>query len=154
MLRVYVETSVWGTSAPGQNPTLRKPTLEFLSQREQGGFLPHLSAIVTDELNLAPAKSRGQILQRLERIRPVKLDITDDVSILASRFLHEGVLPAKPLEDAEHVACAIVHGLNVLVSWNFRHIANARKAVAFREIAARAGYSKQPEIHTPLEVLA
>jgi hypothetical protein len=47
----------------------------------------------------------------------------------------------------------MVNELELLVSWNYRHIANARKAKDFNAIAVLEGFRAGHEIHTPLEVL-
>jgi hypothetical protein len=62
-------------------------------------------------------------------------------------------LPPRRLDDARHVACALVNELDLLVSWNYRHLANVRKAEAFNAVAVLAGLRGGLEIHTPLEVL-
>jgi hypothetical protein len=62
-------------------------------------------------------------------------------------------LPRRRLDDARHVACALVNEVELLVSWNYRHIANLRKSKDFNAIAVLAGYRAGLEIHTPLEVL-
>jgi hypothetical protein len=63
------------------------------------------------------------------------------------------ILPARRRADGLHVACAIPHGIELVVSWNYRHIANHFKADAFRAVALPAGWPAKFEIHTPFEVL-
>lgn len=69
------------------------------------------------------------------------------------RFIQENVLPARRRADGLHVACAITHGIELVVSWNYRHIANQSKADAFRAVTLLAGWPAKFEIHTPFEVL-
>lgn len=151
--RVYVETSVWGMVPPGQSRVLREPTLEFLDQCTSRVYLPGISDIVTDEIRNAPPETRSHILTKIADVDPVQLPLSGEVEALAEHFLHEGVLPKKRLDDARHVACAMINELDLLVSWNYRHIANARKAEAFNAVAVLAGWPGGLQIHTPLEVL-
>src|SRR5437899_8101566 len=135
MRGVYVETSVWGMVPPGQDPGLRRPTMEFLRQCEARVFQPYISDVVANEIRQAPQPIQDRILERLSEVNPVLLSLSPEVEVLAQRFIDEGIVPPRRLNDARHVACALVHGLDLLVSWNYRHIANVRKAEAFNAVA-------------------
>jgi predicted nucleic acid-binding protein len=153
MRRVYIETSVWGMVAPGQSPALQEPTVEFLDQCAARKHQPYISAVVADELRQAGVEVQQVTIAKLGAVDPHILAITPASEALAERFLREGVLPPRRLDDARHVACALVHEIDLLVSWNYRHIANVRKAEAFNAIAVLSGLRGALEIHTPLEVL-
>jgi len=58
----------------------------------------------------------------------------------------------KSWADALHIATATVAGVDLLVSWNFKHIVNARRIRAFNGVNVRAGYS-QIDIRTPREAI-
>ena len=151
--QVYVETSVWGMVAPGQNPALRQPTLEFFRQCERGLFLPCLSEVVVTELEQAPEHVRDAVEDWLARLTLLVLPLPNEARDLAQRFVADGVLPPRRLEDGLHVACALVNGVDLLVSWNYRHLANISKADGFNAVAVLAGLRAGLEIHTPFEVL-
>ena len=51
------------------------------------------------------------------------LEFTKEATELARRFLGNGMIPAKSVQDAFHVAVAAVHGMDYLLTWNCRHIA-------------------------------
>jgi predicted nucleic acid-binding protein len=153
MRRVYIETSVWSMLAPGQNPTLQQPTMEFLDQCAARAHAPYISDIVADEIRQATAEVQKVLVARLDAIDPQMLPITPETEALAARFINDGVLSPRRLDDARHVACALVHELDLLVSWNYRHIANVRKAETFNAIAVLSNLRGNLEIHTPLEVL-
>jgi len=153
MRRVYIETSVWGMVAPGQNLVLQEPTLELLDLCTARRLDPCISDIVALELRQAPEAVRQVTLVKLGAVDPEMLELTPASEALAERFLRDGVLPTRRLDDARHVACALVHEIDLLVSWNYRHIANVRKAEAFNAIAVLAGLRGSLGIHTPLEVL-
>ena len=153
MRRVYIETSVWALVAPGQSPALQEPTLEFLDECVARRHQPYISAVVVDELRQADTGVQEFTVAKLGAVDPHVLALTPASEALAERFLKEGVLPPRRLDDARHVACALVHEIDLLVSWNYRHIANVRKAEAFNAIATLAGLRGGLEIHTPLEVL-
>lgn len=153
MRSVYIETSVWGMVAPGQSPALQEPTVEFLDQCAARTHQPYISAVVADELRQAGTAVQQVVIAKLDAVDPQVLALTPAGEALAGRFISEGILQPRRLDDARHVACAMIHELDLLVSWNYRHIANVRKAEAFNAIAVLSGLSGRLGIHTPLEVL-
>jgi hypothetical protein len=62
------------------------------------------------------------------------------------------VPPSKP-EDAEHAAVAFVSKLDVLTSWNFRHIVSLRRAEKFNAVATLERYNHPLKIVTPAELM-
>src|SRR4051794_38827406 len=100
---VYIETSVWGMLPPGQNPALRQPTLEFFQLCEQRVFVPYISEIVAAEIDMAPADDRQAIQLELVKVAPILLPVPSAAVELADKFIEQGVLPARRLDDARHV---------------------------------------------------
>ncbi len=80
------------------------------------------------------------------------LPMTDAAQSLASLLLTGTALPVKAAEDALHIAIATVHGMEYLLTWNCRHIANATKRLAISAICEQSGY-RTPIICTPEELL-
>lgn len=75
-----------------------------------------------------------------------------EVDALTEIILKSGVIPPKAAADAVHVAIATRHGMNVLATWNCKHIANAVLLHRLSEVVARAGY-RLPVICTPRELM-
>jgi hypothetical protein len=109
--------------------------------------------VVLDGISAAPETDRAQITEVLESVRPELLELTAECSELARFYITSGILPARKLEDAMHVAIATVHEVDILVSWNHRHMANVRKTEQYRGANLLRGYPQTPLILTPLEVL-
>jgi hypothetical protein len=80
------------------------------------------------------------------------LPITDAAQTLAAGLLAGAALPAKAAEDALHIAIASVHGMEYLLTWNCRHIANASKRLMISTLCEQQGY-RPPIICTPEELL-
>jgi hypothetical protein len=72
---------------------------------------------------------------------------------LSNAFVPERAVPPSKPQDARHVAIAVVHGLDVLVSWNFRHIVNLRREERFNAIALLEGYHRGLRIASPKELI-
>ncbi len=67
-------------------------------------------------------------------------------------LLISGMLPQRAARDAIHIAVSSVHGIDILLTWNCRHIANAAIMKEFRTIVADCGY-ELPILCTPEELL-
>ena len=85
------------------------------------------------------------------RSMPV-LSIGPEVQQLAEFLVLGGGLPAKARLDSLHVACAAYHDIDVLATWNCRHIANAVQLPVMRGLCAAKGY-RLPELVTPFQLL-
>ena len=104
----------------------------------KGAVQLYLSQLVIDEVSAGdPDAAR----ERLKALRDFPLlDITPEVTELASRIVASGKIPRKAATDAAHIAIAAVHGMDFLVTWNCVHIANATNARALAVICREQGY--------------
>jgi hypothetical protein len=134
-----------------QPRALREPTRQFLRQCGSGIFIPYISTVVLEEIAMAPAAAAARRMREINKLAPPALKISEESEQLAEAYLRAGVIPAKKRDDARHVAIATVAGLQIVVSWNHRHMANERKTVLFNEVNRVAGY-EELAIHTPFEV--
>jgi hypothetical protein len=135
--RVYVETSVWGMTLDDQPRALRQPTNEFLRQCALGLFVPSISTVVLEEIGLAPAAAAERMVRQINTLAPRILKVSDESEDLADAYLQAGIIPAKKRDDARHVAIATVAGLDIVVSWNHRHLANERRWALFNAVKDR-----------------
>ena len=76
---------------------------------------------------------------------------TDEVANLADRYIESAALSEKMRSDAEHIAAATVAGVDVLASWNFRHIVNVRRIRWYNEVNRQMGYPPM-NIRSPKEL--
>jgi len=65
--------------------------------------------------------------------------LTERAEELAHAYVHAGVLTAKYIDDARHVAIATTHGIGIIVSWNFKHLANYQRESGFNRINIEYG---------------
>jgi hypothetical protein len=151
--KVYVETSVWGMTLDNQPRALREPTKHFLRQCASGTFVPYISTVVLQEISLAPASAATRMVREINKLTPLALEPSEASEQLAEAYLEAGIIPAKKRDDARHVAIATVAGLEIVVSWNHRHLANERKSDLYNAVNRLKGYNKVLVIHTPFEVM-
>ena len=108
------------------------------------------SQVVLDEIAFGE-KAMAQL--RLDLLQGVPLlPVTDDVKDFARKVQTSGLLPATADRDATHIALASAYEMDILLSWNCRHIANATIQARLRRLADDAGFTL-PVLCTPEELL-
>jgi hypothetical protein len=80
------------------------------------------------------------------------LNIIEQANDLARILVAKGPIPKKAAVDALHIAIAAVHGMDYLLTWNCKHIANAEMQVSIGKFCRISGY-EPPVICTPEELL-
>lgn len=152
--RVYLETTIpsYLTSRPSRDVVVaghQQITREWWDKKRKA-FQLYISQLVVDEVGAGDpiaASARVTVIQDL----PL-LDITPDVSVLATAILMSGRFPRNGATDAAHIAIAAVHGMDFLVTWNCVHMANAA-IIRPLSLSCRAQGFECPVICTPEELL-
>jgi predicted nucleic acid-binding protein len=145
-LRVYIDTSVVGGYFDDEFEDVTQLFFERIFNKD---FLVYFSEVSEAELSLAPdfvKDLKSKIPSDCYRY----LDLDDESRTLAEAYLKEKILGKASLDDAFHIAIATVNRLDVLVSWNFKHIVNYDKIKLFNSINLRLGYP-MIEIRSPKE---
>jgi len=153
-LKLYLEISIWNFVFADDAPEKRDITKEFFGSAQKGVYELYISELVLDEINDAPEPKKTQLTKLVKQCSPVELEITQEAKDLARFYTERGIVPEKKAADAVHVGVATVTELDALVTWNFRHLANIRKAELFHGANLEKGYFKKVEIVTPMEVLS
>lgn len=147
VLRVYVDTSVIGGCFDAEFSLWSNRLFEdFQSKR----FVPVVSSIVATEIESAPEAVRGK-LDEILGLDADFLEVTEEVVALADVYTVHGAVPTKFRNDLLHIALATVANVDVLVSWNFKHIVRLEKIRIFNAVNLELGY-KTLQIHSPREV--
>jgi hypothetical protein len=151
--KAYVETSMvsYLTAHPSEDlvrAAHQQVTREWWAGRQ--AFDIYVSQFVLDEASKGDPEAAALRLATLEQI--AILDVTDDATVLAEELIAGGGLPQQARVDAFHVAVATVHGMDYLLSWNCKHIANATLRSRIEAICRAAGY-EPPVICMPLELV-
>jgi hypothetical protein len=149
MADVYLETSFVSSCVTDRSDAAsvyrRQVSQEWwAAQRHRHSVF--VSAEVTRELSHPQFPHRAESLTLIADV-PL-LPITAEVQGLARILVQEKVMPGPVAGDAVHVAVAAVHGMEYLLSWNVRHLANPNKLVHLRAICLRMGVAT-PLIVTP-----
>lgn len=119
-------------------------------QRRRPQFRLVISQVVLDEIS---AGNESEARKRLELVKPLAvLASTADAEALTAAIVEAGVLPEKAVRDAAHISLATVHGVQYLLTWNCRHLANAQISRRIGRICSQHGFV-MPTICTPEELL-
>lgn len=154
MESVYLETTFvsYLVSLPARDLVIaahQQVTHDWWSHRRQQ-FRCVVSQVVIDEIS---AGDPDEIRKRLEVVEPLDvLSATEEAEELTQTIIDAGALPAKSVRDAAHVAVATVHGIEYLLTWNCKHLANAQIAGKIQRICDDHELV-MPRICTPEELL-
>lgn len=144
-LSIYLETSVIGAYLDNGDPLRRDLTIRWF-EHELSEYQAYTSILVQRELERIEEPHRTgylKIIRDLER-----LELAEEVAILAEGYISRGIFHRKFMADAIHVALASFHKIDYLVTWNFGHIASVRKQARVRLFNTAAGFFS-PTIVTP-----
>ena len=145
--RVYTDTSVIGGCFDTEFEAWSNGLFEDF---RRGRFVPVVSSVVAAEVEDAPVVVR-EAYRELVALGAEVLLVDDEALDLADAYLARGVLTAKFYDDATHIALATLADVDLLVSWNFRHIVHYDKIRAFNAVNLERGY-KPIQIYSPREV--
>jgi predicted nucleic acid-binding protein len=152
--KVYIETTIpsYLTSRPNRDIVIaghQQSTREWWDT-ERNEYDLYVSQLVIQECRAGDAEMATQRLELLSGIEIIP--ILPGVTPLAENLVNAGPLPAKAAADAVHIATAAASGMDYLLTWNLRHIANAKMQDAIRNFCKAAGFIP-PEICTPEELM-
>ena len=146
-LRIYIDTSVIGGCFDQE---FSKWSNGLMKDFKLENFQPIVSEIVAVEIAKAPQHVRDKYSEVLA-LGAEQLNVDDEVDILAEAYEKAKILTPKFMEDMIHIALATVANVDIVVSWNFKHIVHFDKIRQFNAINLRMGY-KELEIYSPREV--
>ena len=150
----YIETSVvsYLTARPSRDVVIaayQEVTREWW-RNAPDRFDLVASALVVAEAGAGDPDAARVRLEALEAV--ALLDATRNAENLAHSLVDLGAVPGRAADDAAHIAIAATNGVDFLVTWNFRHIANAAMRARIEQVCRQTGY-EPPVICTPNELL-
>lgn len=147
-LRVYADTSVFGGCFDEE---FSEESRKFFEEVGSGKFLLVVSETTLFELKEAPAEVRG-VLTHLPPDFLEVIEAAEEITALRDAYIEAGVLGEASIRDASHVASASVAEVDMIVSWNFKHIVHFEKIRGFHAVNLIKGY-RMIEIYSPREVV-
>ncbi|OQB38683.1 MAG: hypothetical protein BWY09_01265 [Candidatus Hydrogenedentes bacterium ADurb.Bin179] len=154
MATLYVETSIVSYLRQPLSNQLIAAARQMLTRRwwedQRHGYELVISQYVIDEV---ADGDQHLALERLETLKGLPLlELAPEVDIIAEEIMTRSILPPKAQLDALHIALAAYHRIDYLLTWNCKHIANARILPKIHQVLNDLDYWI-PLICTPEEML-
>jgi len=143
-ISLYPDTSIFGGY---YDDAFMQDTRLLFKKIEDGKYDVFVSSLTQTELKNAP----DDVKKLLNKIEWQPLAITPDCEFLADEYIKENVVGATSRDDCIHIATATINNIDILVSWNFKHIVNVERIRGYNSVNMRHGY-KHLDIHSPKEM--
>jgi hypothetical protein len=154
-MRVFVETSViaYLTAEPSQNLIMasRQELTRLWWEEAASEFELFCSNTALKEAVKKDPKITQKQFECLDRL--IDIPVTPSAVELAEHLVKVGVLPTEALPHALQIAVCVVYGVELLISWNSKHVANIMLQRPVAQACTDAGY-KPTCICTPLNLSA
>ena len=133
--RIYIENSVIGGYF---DEVYKESTQKLFEKFINGSYKPIISSHVIAELEQGAPE---YVKENLKSIEYEEFIVNEEMIKLAEKYIEQKIVSDKFYSDALHIAIATVIGVDVLVSWNFKHIVNLNRIRLFNSVNLREGYS-------------
>ena len=152
-IRVYLDTSIISYLDQQDAPDRMKETQEIWEILKSNKYQVIISDIVFREIGECNDKKRKTLLSYLKEIDYEEYEVSIEVDELAKAIVDEGILTPKSLDDATHIAVAILSNANMILSWNFKHLVNYNTINGIRQICFKKHLNKIIDICSPYVLL-
>lgn len=146
--RIYIDTSVEGGYFDDE---FKEATLMLFQRLENREVKFVVSDLLDLELLEAPTQVRELLLKYpsdfFERV-----ELNDEAMRLANTYIEEKVVGKTSIEDCRHIALATIYKVDVLASWNFKHIVNLDRIKGYNSVNLKLGFS-MIEIRSPKDLV-
>jgi rRNA-processing protein FCF1 len=150
--KVYLETTIFNFPFADDAPDKKKAALVLFEEIKNGKYKPYTSGYVIDELQKAGEPKRTEMMKLIDCYQVEVLPTNDETADLADKYIAEGIIPEEYKTDARHIAATAVYDLDIILSYNFRHIVKHKTIKMVEAVNTVLGYRKI-DILTPEEVI-
>ena len=146
--RFYFDTSVFGGLFDTE---FERETTILFEKVALGQIICVYSNLTESELSKAPQRVRDFFLDLKDDHKEITR-VTPEALQLAQTYIKENVVGQTSLDDCIHIATATLNKVDILVSWNFKHIVNVYRIRGYNSVNLRLGYSTI-DIRSPKEIV-
>jgi predicted nucleic acid-binding protein len=146
--RIYIDTSVVGGYFDQEFQMPTRALFGRLLRRE-------VVFVISDLLGIELSKAPDSVRILLETLPPDVFEavrINEEAKVLAEAYIAENVVGKTSFEDCLHIALATIYEVDVLASWNFKHIVNLIRIRGYNAVNIKNGY-KPIEIRNPMDLM-
>jgi hypothetical protein len=148
MQKFYLDTSVFG----GIYDSEFEEETTLLFEKISLGQVKCIYSNLTEK-ELANAPERVKIFfNNMKAETKEKVLVTPEALQFAQSYVQEKVVGETSLDDCIHIALTTLNKVDILASWNFKHIVNVYRIRGYNSINLRLGHATL-EIRSPREIV-
>lgn len=157
-IKIYLDSSVISHLFADDSPERKLITEELFNViNAETHYEFFISDIVINEISKTPDFHLREKLLNAAKNNNIHLldynESVDEVKSLAMKYLSQGALPSSSVDDSLHVAIVTIYEIDILLSWNYKHLANINRERRFHSINFNEGYNYPIRITNPMEVI-
>lgn len=137
--KFYLDTSVFGGIYDSE---FEEETTLLFEKIALGQVKCIYSNLTEKELMNAPERVLA-FFNNLKNEHKEKVEVSAEALKLAKTYVDEKVVGETSLDDCIHIAVATLHKVDILVSWNFKHIVNVYRIRGYNSVNLKLGHSTQ-----------
>jgi predicted nucleic acid-binding protein len=146
--RIYIDTSIVGGFFDKE---FAEPTKALFEKLERKEIIFVISDLLIRELEKAPENVRS-LLNAYSQECFESISLIEAARELADNYISEKVVGKTSLEDCQHIAMATINKVDILASWNFKHIVNINRIRGYNSVNLKKGYATL-EIRSPKDLV-
>ena len=146
--RIYIDTSIVGGFFDKEFATETQALFRRLKNKE---VVFVISSVLDDELKNAPPHVQN-LLKNYDNDCFERVELTPEAERLADCYIAENVVGKTCVDDCRHIALATLNKVDVLASWNFKHIVNLTRIRGYNSVNMKKGCMTL-EIRNPKELI-
>lgn len=151
-LKLCLDTSILGAiydTGDQERLYVTDQLLKLIKNKKYDGYITEIALI---EVDRAPNNIKVGLSNKIKEVKFNILEETKDCLELAEEFIKVGIFSQESRDDGRHIAIAVINNMDVIVSWNFKHMVNIKKKKSVNTVNLKCGY-KQIDIVSPYEVV-
>ena len=158
-LKLYLEISVFGFyfDKIAYNEEKKESTVKMFELIKESIYEGYISGVTLKEINNVPEKYQKDFLSLINKYNLEIIDYSDsdkeNIEYLTNLLVSSKIVPEDMIDDALHISSYIFSSSNYLISWNCKHITNAKVLREVKSLLLKEGINKNIEIYTPMEVM-
>ena len=150
--KLFIETTVFNFYFEGKHGQKQNDAIRLFEEIAKDRYEAYTSEEVFDELERASVDKFLEMKSLSEMYIKRTLETSPEAERITDIYINKGIIPAKSIKDALHIACAVVNNLDFVISYNQGHIVKTKTMIGTGLVNLREGY-RQIGLSTPTEVL-
>lgn len=148
-IRIYLDTSVISYLDQKDAPEKMRETQEVWKILKTHKYEVVISNIALSEIEKCDEDKLQTLAEYISELDYIDYFSDSETEELASQIIDEDILKPKSMEDATHIAAAILSDSDIILSWNFKHLVNIKTINGVRKICFNRSLNKIIDIYSP-----